>query len=93
MGWPEAMSDAATLIRRNSDLPGHPQILISDDDILTIEWHRDGQGALLLFDGDGSVTLSFRRPGAGYGENCSCFPVDGELPQAFREALARIAPR
>lgn len=89
MGWPEAMSDAASLIRRN-DLSGNPQIVISDDGILTIEWHRGDHGVVLLFAGDESVAISFRSPGIGYAENEMRVSVHNTLPSAFSEALMQI---
>lgn len=87
MAWPEAISDAATLIR-NNDLQGSPQILLSDDGLLTIEWHRGNRGAMLLFAGDGIVTIAIRRPGVGYAENGEDAPLDGKLPQSFYDAIA-----
>jgi hypothetical protein len=89
MGWPEAMYDAATLIRGN-DLPGRPQIVISEDGIVTMEWHRGDRGAVLLFLGDGTVAMSLRQPGRGYAENSESMSVMGKIPPMFIGAIAQL---
>lgn len=84
-----AMQDALRLLW-NNDLKGEPAVLFSEDGLLTLEWHRAGLGAILLFSGDKSVSIAFRRPGVGYAENGLHAPVDGDLPLAFHKMLAQL---
>jgi hypothetical protein len=46
-----------------------PQVLYSDDGILTIEWHAAGRGVVILLSEDGTFSVAQRSDNVGYGEN------------------------
>jgi hypothetical protein len=46
-----------------------PQVIYSDDGILTLEWHRDGRGVCILLSEDGTFSVARREKTSGYAEN------------------------
>ena len=84
-----AVEDALTVVQRN-DLGGTPLVMFSEDGILSLQWERDRYGVGLIFAGDRSVSVVFRRPGQFYAENGIEVPVDGDLPQSFNNTLVEI---
>jgi hypothetical protein len=82
-----ATDDALVLIKHNN-LPGTPHIMYSNDGILTLQWECDEYGVALLFCGDHSVSIAFRRPGQLYAENGVEQPVTEKLLPRFYDALA-----
>jgi hypothetical protein len=84
-----ATDDALTLVRHNRP-GGVPRIMYSNDGILTLQWERDDYGVALLFCGDGTVSIAFRRPGLLYAENGIEAAVSEKLPPKFQQALSIV---
>lgn len=81
--------DAVTILCRDS-LRCQPQIVMSEDGILTLEWHKGNDGVVLLFPGDGSASIAFRGNGVGYGEGGLWVTIEEELPDAFHAMLRKV---
>jgi hypothetical protein len=84
-----ATRDAEVVVRR-ANLGGNPQIMFSEDGILSLQWQRDQYGVALVFAGDGLASIAFRHPDQLYAENGIEISVDDDLPQSFHEALAVV---
>jgi len=85
----DAAKDAVTMVARNK-LGSVPFISFSDDGILSLQWERNNSGVGLIFAGDGTASIVFRRPGQFYAENGIEVAVNDDLPQSFNDALADI---
>jgi hypothetical protein len=84
-----ATKDAVKLVRR-AKLGGNPRIMFSDDGILTLQWQRGEYGLALIFAGDGTASIAFRRPDQFYAENGIEIAISDDLPAAFTEAMTAI---
>ena len=88
------IADAATrdaiIMVRNHELGGNPNVLLSEDGILALQWQRGEYGVALLFAGDGFASISFRRPGQFYAENGLDVALSDDLPRSFNDALKTI---
>jgi hypothetical protein len=84
-----AVQDALNTVRRNGPA-GTPLVMFSEDGILSLQWDHEEYGVGLIFAGDGLASIVFRRPGQFYAENGIEVPAAGNLPQSFKDALAKI---
>lgn len=84
-----AMNDALAVVNR-ANLDGSPNVMFSEDGILTLQWQRGEFGVALIFAGDGTASIAFRRPGQLYAQNGIDIAVSDDLPQAFNDALASV---
>jgi hypothetical protein len=84
-----AVMDAISLVQQRG-LDGAPNVALSADGILSLQWQKDELGVALLFAGDGIVSIAFRRPGQLYAENGIDISVKEELPESFKTMLSAV---
>lgn len=85
-----AIRDAIEMVV-HSRLPGKPRVMQSSDGILTLEWHSEDEGALLIFGGDEMAAISLRRKGELYRDYGREIPVRQRLPDEVSNVLARLS--
>jgi hypothetical protein len=84
-----AVGDAISLVQRTG-LSSDPNVMLSDDGILALQWQSGELGVALLFAGDGVASIAFRRPGQLYADNGVDISVDEDLPESFKIVLSAI---
>jgi hypothetical protein len=61
-----------------------PVTMIFDDGVVVLQWRKGDAGALLIFPGDGTATLSVKSPGGQYAPDEKEFSVSDSLPGSVR---------
>lgn len=84
-----AIADANTLVK-DLEFIGSPVVSQSEDGILTIHWSKKDLGVALLFDGDGTVSVSYSRPGQRYTVGIEAFAICDPLPAKFYEFVRAL---
>jgi hypothetical protein len=84
-----ALCDVLILLGR-TNLRENGTASISDDGIVTLRWHSDKKGALLVFSGDGTVTFAAREDDQLYGMNHREYSIETGLPQSAIETINEI---
>jgi hypothetical protein len=81
-----AAADASTIANRLA-LPGTARVMFSSDGLLTLQWRREDRGVALLFAGDKTASIAFKRPGQLYAENGLEVRIDEDMPAEFFDAI------
>lgn len=84
-----AMSDAFRTAQQ-LEYVSSPRVSQSHDGILTIHWRNGDLGAALIFDGDGTVSLSYSRPGQRYTMGIMACEIGEPLPLDFFEFVKSL---
>ena len=85
----EALDDGLRLSEA-LDAFGLPNVGLSADGVLTLEWTRDDRGALVAFTGGGTATFAVRSPGRFYSSLITEFLVSEGVPVHLRSALEQM---
>lgn len=86
----KAVEDACAFVSR--EIPDEtPIVMVSDDGVVMLQWRRSDSGVLLAFSGDGTVTVSVKRPGGMYSSNPQNIPIAYHLPDEARAAIEKFA--
>ena len=83
--------DQAVTLLDSCRLLGRPEVEVSDDGMVSMEWQKDERGVLLVFAGDGTASYSSRGPDGFYSSRIIEFEVGTSLPEGAAGAIAALA--
>jgi hypothetical protein len=85
----KALNEAKLFVRRHA-LDQATRVGISDDGAVTIAWERENAGLLLVFVGDGLVTIGQRSGAQLYAHNYSVLPLH-DMPAHLLGSISDLA--